>query len=110
MRQFAAQPAGGNPLVTTFVDKLAQVKAIPDSRREELRASVEGLVATQVYPAWQRAIAFLETLPPRVNDDAGLWRFEGGAEAYAYNLRRFHDDQSDARSDPSDRPETGGAD
>jgi uncharacterized protein (DUF885 family) len=89
MRQFAAQPAGGNPLVTTFVDKLAQVKAIPDSRREELRASVEGLVATQVYPAWQRAIAFLETLLPRVNDDAGLWRFEGGAEAYAYNLRRF---------------------
>jgi uncharacterized protein (DUF885 family) len=89
MRQFVAQPAGGNPLVTTFVDKLAQVKAIPDSRREELRASVEGLVATQVNPAWQRAIAFLETLPPRVNDDAGLWRFEGGAEAYAYNLRRF---------------------
>jgi uncharacterized protein (DUF885 family) len=89
MRQFISQPPAGNPLVTTFADKLSLVKAIPDPKREELRARVEGLVGSQVYPAWQRAIAFLESLQTRVNDAAGLWRFEGGAEAYAYNLRRF---------------------
>ena len=39
----------------------------------------------QVYPAWHRAIALLETLAA-ATDDAGLWRFKGGAQAYAYEL------------------------
>jgi uncharacterized protein (DUF885 family) len=89
MKQFEGQPAARNPLVTTFADKLAIVKAIPDLRREELRAKVEDIVAAQVYPAWHRAVDFLESLQPQVNDNAGLWRLEGGSQAYAYNLRRF---------------------
>jgi uncharacterized protein (DUF885 family) len=89
MKQFEAQPAAANPLVTTFAAKLAMVKAIPDSRREEMRADVEALVADHVYPAWHKAVAFLESLQPLANDNAGLWRLEGGSQAYAYNLRRF---------------------
>jgi uncharacterized protein (DUF885 family) len=89
MKQFVGQPAAANPLVTTFESKLALVKAVPDARREAMRAQVEALVTRQVYPAWQRAITFLESLQPRVNDNAGLWRLEGGSQAYAYNLRRY---------------------
>ena len=89
MKQFADQPAARNPLVTTVSDKFALVKTVPDARREALRAQAERTVADQIYPAWQRAIAFLESLVPRVNDDAGLWRLNGGADAYAYNLRRY---------------------
>jgi uncharacterized protein (DUF885 family) len=89
MKQFADQPAARNPLVTTVSDKLALVRTVPDARREALRAQAERIVADQIYPAWQRAIAFLEPLVSRVNDDAGLWRLNGGAEAYAYNLRRY---------------------
>ena len=29
------------------------------------------------------------SLVPRANDDAGLWRFDKGAEVYAYNLHRY---------------------
>jgi uncharacterized protein (DUF885 family) len=54
-----------------------------------LRAEAERIVGTQVYPAWKRAIALLEPLIGRTTDDAGLWRFKGGSEAYAYHLRRF---------------------
>jgi uncharacterized protein (DUF885 family) len=89
MKQFADQPAARNPLVTTVSDKLAPVKTIPEVRREALRAQAERTVADQIYPAWQRAIAFLESLVPRATDDAGLWRLGGGADAYAYNLRRY---------------------
>ena len=89
MKQFGDQPAARNPLVTTVSDKLALVKTVPDARREALRSQAERIVADQIYPAWQRAIAFLEPLVSRVNDDAGLWRLNGGAEAYAYNLRRY---------------------
>lgn len=89
MKQFISQPAARNPLVTTIADKLALVKTMSDAQREAFRTQAEQIVATQVYPAWQRVIALLEPLVSRVNDDAGLWRFKGGAEAYAYNLRRF---------------------
>ena len=90
MKDFIGSPAARNPLVTTMGTKLALVKTIPDERREALRARTERIVADQVYPAWQRAITMLEPLVSRVNDDAGLWRFgEGGAAAYAYDLRRY---------------------
>jgi uncharacterized protein (DUF885 family) len=89
MRQFVGQPAAANPLVTTYDEKLALVKSISDARRSELRGKVEAIVDAAVYPAWRRAIAMLDPLVGRATNDAGLWRFKGGAEAYAFNLRRY---------------------
>ena len=90
MRQFIATPPARNPFVTAFAERMAATAtSVSDARREELRAQAERIVAAQVYPAWKRAIALLNPLVARATDDAGLWRFPGGAEAYAYNLRRF---------------------
>ena len=49
----------------------------------------EEITAGQVYPAWQRALAALRPLQAGATDAAGLSRFPGGAEAYAYFLRAF---------------------
>ena len=89
MRQFIATPPAKNPFVTAFADRMAAAKTVPDARREELRAQAEKIVAAQVYPAWKRGIALLEPLAGRANDDAGLWRFKGGDDAYRFALRRF---------------------
>ena len=89
MRQFVSTPAAQNPFVTAFADRMAAAGSIPETRRQELRAAAERITAAQVYPAWRNAIAVLEPLADRTTDDAGLWRFKGGADAYAYNLRRF---------------------
>jgi uncharacterized protein (DUF885 family)/quercetin dioxygenase-like cupin family protein len=89
MRQFIATPPSGNPFVASFAQRMALVKEIPDARREELRAQAEKIVASQVYPSWKRAIALLQPLVGKATDDAGLWRFKGGAEAYAAALHRF---------------------
>ncbi len=89
MRQFTDGPAAANPFVSTLAERLSSVQAVPASRRAELVQRAEGIVAGEVYPAWRRVIAFLETLEARAGDDAGLWRLDGGAEAYAYNLRRY---------------------
>jgi uncharacterized protein (DUF885 family)/quercetin dioxygenase-like cupin family protein len=89
MRQFIATPPAKNPFVTAFADRMAAAKSAPDARREELRAQAEKIVSAQVYPAWKRAIALLEPVAARAKDDAGLWRFAGGDEAYAFALRRF---------------------
>jgi uncharacterized protein (DUF885 family) len=89
MRGFIAPPPEGNPLVATFQERMAQVKAISDARREALRGAAGKIAAEQVYPAWRRAIAVLEPLLDRATDDAGLWRYKGGAEAYAFALNRY---------------------
>ena len=89
MQQFIATPPAKNPFVTAFDQRVAASKAVSDGRREELRAQAEKIVAAQVYPAWKRGIALLQPLVSKATDDAGLWRLKGGADAYAYNLRRF---------------------
>ena len=89
MKGFIAPPPGANPFVTVLAERMGRVKSIPEAKREEFRAAAEKIAAAQVYPAWQRAIAFLEPLVDQATDDAGLWRLKGGAAAYAFNLRRF---------------------
>jgi len=89
MRQFIGTPPAQNPFDATFDERMKAIKELPDTRREQLRVEAERIVAEQIYPAWREAITFLESLVPKSTDDAGLWRFKGGAEAYAYNLKRY---------------------
>src|SRR5262245_13693358 len=89
MQQFIGVPAAQNPYLPAFADRMAASGAIPESKREELRAAAERVTASQIYPAWQKAIGVIEPLVATTNDDAGLWRFENGDAVYAYHLRRF---------------------
>jgi uncharacterized protein (DUF885 family) len=89
MQNFAGVAPSQNPLVTTLEQKVSGVKDVTPAQRAELRSQAETIVTAQVYPAWRRAIAALESQLPKSTDDAGLWRFGNGAEAYAYFLRRY---------------------
>jgi uncharacterized protein (DUF885 family) len=89
MLQFISTAPAQNPYVTAFWDRMTASGAIPQARREELRAAATRITADDVYPAWKKAIAVLEPLVAKTTDDAGLWRLKGGDAAYAYNLRRF---------------------
>jgi len=88
MRQFVSTPPEQNPFATAFADKAARIADLPASERAALQAQVVGIVTKEVYPGWQDAIAFLESLMARATDDAGLWRLPGGNRAYEYFLRR----------------------
>lgn len=89
MKSFVEIAPAQNPFVITLAQKMEAVTSISGARRTALRAEAEKIVAARVYPAWNQAIAELESQRPRSTDDAGLWRLKGGAEAYAYFLRRF---------------------
>jgi uncharacterized protein (DUF885 family) len=89
MQQFTATPPAQNPFVTSFASRMTASREISSEKRAALRAQAEAIVTSQVYPAWQRAVALLESLAPRATDDAGLWRFDKGPDVYAYNLRRY---------------------
>ncbi|PWT82704.1 MAG: DUF885 domain-containing protein [Blastocatellia bacterium] len=89
MQQFIGTPAAKNPLVTTFDQRVAASKAVPDATREAMRGRAEKIVREQLYPSWKQGIALLQSLVGKATDDAGLWRFKGGDAAYAFALRRF---------------------
>lgn len=89
MRKFSDVPAEQNPLVVVLTQKLATLASVTPDQRAELQKRAAGLVSTQLYPAWQRAIKLLESQLPKATDDAGLWRYPQGAAVYANALKRF---------------------
>jgi uncharacterized protein (DUF885 family) len=89
MRGFLAMPASANPFVATFVEKLAAVTDLPAAQRESLRASAERTTTAEIYPAWRRALALVESQIAVATDDAGVWRFPKGAAAYRQALERY---------------------
>jgi uncharacterized protein (DUF885 family) len=89
MRTFRQVAPDKNPLLAVLVQKMEAVQGLGESDRAKLQQRAVHIVADQVYPAWDRAIALLEGELPKATDDAGLWRFKGGDVAYAHALRRF---------------------
>jgi uncharacterized protein (DUF885 family) len=89
MQGFIAPLPPQNAFVATFAQKLTAIKTLSDIRREQLCAQAEEIVKSQIYPAWNQAIALLESQVLHATDDAGLWRLKDGEAAYAYFLRRY---------------------
>lgn len=89
MRGFLAMAPAANPFVTSFVEKLATVSELPAAQRDRLRAAAEQVTASQIYPAWQRALRLVEGEIPHATDDAGWWRFPKGTEGYRAALARY---------------------
>ena len=89
MRTFSDSAPAQNPLVTSFAQRIQTMEGLSTAQRADLQAQATRIVSDQVYPAWRRAISLLEGILPKTTDDAGLWRFAGGDQAYAYALGRF---------------------
>ena len=89
MQQFVATSPAENPLVTGLASKLQDVSEISADRRAELAREATQIVEAEVYPAWQTAMEELESQQDDATDDAGLWRFDNGADLYAQRLRFF---------------------
>ena len=87
MQQFVAPPPSENPLVTALVTKMQAVPEISPDRHEALRGEATQIVEAEVYPAWLAGIEALQSQLIDATDDAGLWRFENGADLYAQRLR-----------------------
>jgi uncharacterized protein (DUF885 family) len=89
MQNFIDPAPAQNPFVATLTQKMEAVKSLTPERRDSLRAEAAKVVETQVYPAWKRGIALLQSQLPRSTDEAGISKYKGGAEAYKYFLKRF---------------------
>lgn len=89
MKRFTAPDPGENILVTSFARRVKLIDSIDPKDQANMIARAQQIVRSSVYPAYHRAIDGLATDNAKATEDAGLWRFPNGAEAYAFFLRRF---------------------
>ena len=89
MKRFTTPDPAQNILTVNFAERLKKIDEIDSQRRSAMAAEAEKLVRENVYPAYRRAMDGLATVNQKASDDAGLWRFPNGADAYAFALHRF---------------------
>src|SRR3989440_8690794 len=87
MTDFIAKPAAENILATSFKTRAAKIDKLTEQQRTDLRKRVETEIASQVYPAYQKLIAYFQELLPKTTTDDGVWKLPDGDAFYAYALR-----------------------
>jgi uncharacterized protein (DUF885 family) len=87
MSDFVAKPAAENVLATSFKERAAKIDKLNDQQRVDFQKRVENEITTQVYPAYQKLIAYFQELLPKTTTDDGVWKLPDGDEFYAYTLR-----------------------
>src|ERR1700720_2807657 len=88
MSDFIAKPPAQNILATSFKERAAKISALTDQQRADFQQRVENEVSSQVYPAYQKLIAYFRELEPKTTTDDGVWKLPDGDAFYAYALRQ----------------------
>lgn len=84
MKAFADTPTADAPLVKSVARRTAEKKIAGDWASEASK-----VYENSVLPALKRQIALLESVRPKANHDAGVWRLKGGADYYAVSLKNY---------------------
>ncbi|MGH8102090.1 MAG: DUF885 family protein [Chthoniobacterales bacterium] len=87
MSDFIAKPPAENILATSFKDRAAKIEKLNDQQRVDFQKRVETKITNQVYPAYQKLIAYFRELLPKTTTDDGVWKLPDGDAYYAYALR-----------------------
>jgi uncharacterized protein (DUF885 family) len=87
MRNFIAGKPEENVLYTHLQTRLLALKGLPDAEREQLLAAASKAIAGTVAPAYQKLIAYFETLQTRVTGNDGVWSLPEGDAYYAYMVK-----------------------
>jgi uncharacterized protein (DUF885 family) len=88
MNNFVAQPAAENILATSFKTRAAKIGELDDAQRAAFQKKVETAITDNVFPAYQKLIAYFNALLPKTTTDDGVWKLPDGDAFYAYALRK----------------------
>jgi uncharacterized protein (DUF885 family) len=87
MRGFIGMAPTQNVLYTNLQGKLDAIKDLGTPQREQLLKEAEEAIDKTVYPAYQRLIAYFESLEGKVTENYGVWKLPDGDQYYAYMVR-----------------------
>ncbi|WDI32643.1 DUF885 domain-containing protein [Hyphococcus flavus] len=87
---FTSSPPDQNVLATSFAARLENVSELSDEERADLLTQAVTALETNVYPAYARLSATLESLKAQAGTDAGIWRLgDEGTAFYAHALQVY---------------------
>src|SRR5438046_8306577 len=86
MSDFIAKPAAENVLATSFKTRAAKIDKLAEQQRADFQKRVETEITNQVYPAYQKLIAYFQELLPKTTTDDGVWKWADGDAFYGYAL------------------------
>ncbi|MCP4443207.1 MAG: DUF885 domain-containing protein [Aureispira sp.] len=78
-----------NLLYKDFGKKLAKLEDLNDDTRKQYLKECETYLEQKLYPAYQKLYTYLKKLEKKATDEAGVWKFENGADFYAYKLKQM---------------------
>lgn len=84
MKHLRGTPAGKSVMVESIVRRSKEKKIAGD-----WGTHVEKIVTDKVYPALDRQIALIESLKPKTNHDAGVWKLKDGEAYYADSITNW---------------------
>src|SRR6267143_803078 len=87
MTEYIAKPAAENILATSFKTRAAKIDKLNDQQRTDFQKRVETEITSQVYPAYQKLIAYFQEILPKTTTNDGVWKLPDGDAFYAYALR-----------------------
>lgn len=87
MRAFVAQSVPQNILASSFKARVAKIDGLSEEKRQSYQTKVETAIKSEVYPAYQKLIAYFQALLPKTTTDDGVWKLPEGEAFYAYMLR-----------------------
>ena len=87
--RFLSVAPSQNILITSLAERAVKLADLPAADRRKFLTTAEKIVSLRVIPAFRRAQALLREQLPLASEDAGLWHFPDGDNAYAQALRRF---------------------
>ncbi len=88
MKGFRGQAAQENVLYTSLVDRLQQVEGLDEGTRDALAQQAVEQIERNVWPAYDRLIAYFEHLQQTVTTNHGVWMLPDGDKYYDYMLRQ----------------------
>jgi len=88
MKQFLEATPEQNPLYVSFKNKVEAASSIPAEKKGEMTQIVAKEIKDTVYPAYQKLLAYLDTIATKApTQEVGVWHLKNGDAYYAYMLR-----------------------
>lgn len=78
-----------NLLYKDFEDKLSKLSTLSDSARKHYLEMCTIHLQKKLQPAYQKLYTYLDKLANKATNKAGVWKFENGADFYAYKLKEM---------------------
>ncbi len=76
-----------NVLVKDFHQKIDKLTDVSEQDKTLLKQQMKSLTTNIVWPAYDRYIAFYQSLKDQANNKAGVWKFPNGAAYYQQRIR-----------------------